>query len=53
MVSEDLEELLMVADKIAVLFEGKIIGVLPSAEADTERLGMMMAGVQADQTTAG
>jgi simple sugar transport system ATP-binding protein len=53
LVSEDLEELLMVADKIAVLFEGKIIGVLPSAEADTERLGMMMAGVQADQTTAG
>jgi ABC-type uncharacterized transport system ATPase subunit len=48
LLSEDLEELLTVADKIAVLYEGRIMGVLPSNEADTERLGMMMSGLQAD-----
>lgn len=53
LVSEDLEELLMVSDKIAVLFEGKIMGILLSEEADTEQLGMMMAGVRADENTAG
>ncbi|ADK81872.1 ABC transporter ATP-binding protein [Sediminispirochaeta smaragdinae] len=45
MVSEDLEELLSVADKIAVLFEGQIMGIVSSEEADTETLGLMMAGV--------
>lgn len=53
LVSEDLEELLMVADKIAVLFEGQIMGILPSHAASAERLGMMMAGVKAEETSAG
>jgi len=48
LISEDLEELLTVADRIAVLFEGKIMGILPSNEADTERLGMMMAGLSVE-----
>ncbi len=46
LISEDLEELLTVADQIAVLFEGKIMGILLSKEADTDRLGMMMAGLR-------
>ncbi len=46
LISEDLEELVSVADKIAVLFDGRIMGILPSEEADIERLGMMMAGVE-------
>jgi simple sugar transport system ATP-binding protein len=46
LISEDLEELVSVADKIAVLFEGRIMGILPSAEADTARMGLMMAGVE-------
>jgi simple sugar transport system ATP-binding protein len=46
LISEDLEELISVADKIAVLFEGRIMGILPSEEAETERIGMMMAGVE-------
>jgi simple sugar transport system ATP-binding protein len=48
LISEDLEELASVADKIAVLFEGQIMGILPSNEADTERLGMLMAGVKTE-----
>ena len=52
LVSEDLEELITVADKIAVLFEGKIMGIVPSSEAYTEKLGMMMAGVKLEESTA-
>jgi general nucleoside transport system ATP-binding protein len=45
LVSEDLDELLSVADKIAVMFEGQIMGEIDSAEADVGMLGLMMAGV--------
>jgi simple sugar transport system ATP-binding protein len=45
LVSEDLEELLSVADRIAVMFEGRVMGVVDSAAADIETLGLMMAGV--------
>ena len=46
LISEDLEELMTVADKIAVLFEGKVMGVVPSNKAETEKLGMMMTGLK-------
>ncbi len=45
LVSEDLDELLSVADKIVVMFEGQIMGEIDSAEADVGMLGLMMAGV--------
>ncbi len=44
LVSEELEELQMVADKIAVMFEGRIMGIKNVKETNTEELGMMMAG---------
>jgi ABC-type uncharacterized transport system ATPase subunit len=46
LISEDLEELLTIADRIAVLFEGHVMGTLPSDTADIETLGLMMAGAQ-------
>ncbi|MGD9181954.1 MAG: ABC transporter ATP-binding protein [Desulfobacterales bacterium] len=46
LVSEDLEELITVADRIAVLFEGKVMGIIPSNKAETEKLGLMMAGLK-------
>jgi simple sugar transport system ATP-binding protein len=46
LISEDLEELLTIADRIAVLFEGQVMGVVPAEEADIETLGLMMAGVR-------
>jgi len=45
LVSEDLDELLSVADKIVVMFEGQSMGELNSADADVEMLGLMMSGV--------
>jgi simple sugar transport system ATP-binding protein len=46
LISEDLEELMTVADNIAVLYEGRIMGILTCKDADTEKLGMMMAGIE-------
>lgn len=46
LVSEDLEEILALSDRIAVMFGGEMMGILPAAQADLETLGMMMAGAQ-------
>lgn len=44
LVSEDLEEILTLADRIAVLFRGEIMGTVSAAEADLGEIGMWMAG---------
>ncbi|MDP6086811.1 MAG: ABC transporter ATP-binding protein [Nitrospinota bacterium] len=46
LISEDLEELLSLSDRIAVLFDGEIMGTLPVDRAETETLGLMMAGAK-------
>ena len=46
LVSEELDELIAVADTIAVMSEGEIMGVVDAQTADIEELGMMMAGVR-------
>lgn len=33
-----------VSDRIAVIYEGKIVGILDAKDADENTLGMMMAG---------
>jgi simple sugar transport system ATP-binding protein len=43
--SEDLDELLQISDRIAVLFEGKIMGVFDTNTVTIDRLGMLMAGM--------
>ncbi len=49
-VSEDIDELAQVCDTIAVLSEGKVMGVIPASGADPERMGLMMAGVCQEET---
>jgi len=44
LVSEDLDELLALADRLIVLYEGRIVGEMRAGEADPERLGLLMAG---------
>jgi len=48
LVSEDLDELLKLADRIAVLFAGRLMGVVAVAETDREALGLLMAGVESE-----
>ncbi len=52
LISEDLDELLSVADRIAVLYEGQIMGLVSAKEADIESLGLMMAGVAHEELEA-
>ena len=44
MVSEDLDEVLAVADRVVVMFEGRVMGVVDAATADRSEIGLMMAG---------
>jgi ABC-type uncharacterized transport system ATPase subunit len=44
LVSEELEELLNLSDRIAVMFQGRIMGVVDTATADLEQIGLMMGG---------
>ncbi len=44
LVSEDLDEIISLSDRIAVMYEGTIMGILDTKEADRSKLGLMMAG---------
>jgi len=44
LVSEDLDEIFALSDRIAVLYEGRITGIMPIEEANLEEIGLMMAG---------
>ena len=44
LVSLELDEVMNVSDRIAVIYEGKIVGIVDGKDADENKLGMMMAG---------
>ena len=44
LISEDLDEILALADRIAVMYEGAIVGELDAASATVEEIGLLMAG---------
>jgi simple sugar transport system ATP-binding protein len=44
-ISEDLDELLLMADRIAVIFDGHIVGTLSRQQATVESIGRMMTGM--------
>jgi ABC-type uncharacterized transport system ATPase subunit len=44
LVSEDLDELLALSDRLVVLYEGRVVGEMATRDADPEHLGMLMAG---------
>jgi simple sugar transport system ATP-binding protein len=44
MVSEDLDEIFELSDRIAVFYAGRVVGTLKATEADRHLVGLMMAG---------
>ncbi|MDA8233358.1 MAG: ABC transporter ATP-binding protein [Clostridia bacterium] len=44
LISEELDELFLLADRLAVLHEGELMGVLEVEKTDIEEVGLMMAG---------
>jgi simple sugar transport system ATP-binding protein len=47
-VSPELDEVLALADRIIVMYRGRIVGIVPGSEATREGVGLLMAGVPAD-----
>ncbi|MFO1350443.1 MAG: ABC transporter ATP-binding protein [Gammaproteobacteria bacterium] len=52
LVSVELEEILALADRILVMFAGRIVGEVAGAQADERRLGLMMANAHAEGRAA-
>ncbi len=46
LISEDLDEIFALADRIAVIYEGQIMGIVGRDGATPEKLGLLMAGVK-------
>ena len=49
MFSAELEEIINLSDRILVLFEGRIMGILDVKNADFDTLGLLMAGAAETQ----
>ena len=47
LVSAELDEIFSLADRIAVIFDGRLVKTMPAEEASRERLGLLMAGSEA------
>jgi simple sugar transport system ATP-binding protein len=52
LISEDLDEILALSDRIAVIYEGQIMDIVPREKATPEKLGLLMAGVHPEETPA-
>lgn len=46
LVSDDLDEVMGLSDRIVVMYEGEIMGEVPGAGADREQIGLWMTGVR-------
>ena len=52
LISEDLDEILALSDRIAVLYEGQIMDIVTCDNATPEKLGLLMAGVHPEDAEA-
>ena len=50
-ISQDLDEIFEIADRIAVISRGELSATYPAGRVDRERVGLLMAGVE--ETSAG
>ena len=46
LISEDLDEVLALADRIVVMYEGAIVGEVDARAASVDEIGLLMAGVR-------
>lgn len=50
LISEDLEEIMALSDRIAVLFEGEVVGIVKPQETTPEQIGLLMAGAHRESS---
>jgi general nucleoside transport system ATP-binding protein len=53
LISDDLDEILLMSDRIAVMYEGRIVGLVDRRDADREELGLLMGGHAPPAETSG
>jgi general nucleoside transport system ATP-binding protein len=49
LISEDLDEILALSDRIAVMYEGSIMDIVSRKDATPEKLGLLMAGIHPEE----
>ena len=49
LISEDLDEILALSDRIGVIYEGKIMAVVLRQDAVAEKIGLLMAGMRPEE----
>ena len=49
LVSPELDEIMELADRIAVMYRGEIVAIVPAADTTKEKVGLMMAGIMPDE----
>ncbi len=52
LISPELDEIIELSDRIAVMYRGKIVDTLPGGKATKEQIGLLMAGIVQDQEAA-
>jgi simple sugar transport system ATP-binding protein len=52
LISEDLDEILALSDRIAVIYEGQIMDIVHRDDATPDKLGLLMAGVRPEESVA-
>ena len=52
-ISEDLDELLLICDRIAVMYRGKIVGILPREKFEKYETGRLMSGYEQSSNETG
>ena len=50
LVSPELDEIMQLSDRIAVMFRGRVVDILDAKSANRQKLGLLMAGVVDDGT---
>jgi simple sugar transport system ATP-binding protein len=52
LLSAELDEIMSLSDRIAVMYHGQIVATVPAAQATREQLGLLMAGAQPEEVLA-
>ncbi len=52
LISEDLDEILMISDRIGVIYEGRITGIVNAKDADVHKIGLLMTGATEETVAA-
>ncbi len=50
LISADLEEIMAISDRIAVLFGGRVVGIMNRDEATIDRIGLLMGGITEEES---